>query len=94
MQESWLYNPTTSAELSISSIVFPLIFVSLPLSLFWFSQFYTNLRYGSTRDVAAEGRAKLLYDLFDQIYEARVFSESIYSQTIIHKTTFMTHLGY
>jgi len=43
---------------------------------------------------AAEGRMKPLYDLFDQLYEAQVFLESIYSQIIIQKTTFMAHLGY
>jgi len=37
---------------------------------------------------------KQLYDLFDQLDGARVFLESIYSQTIIQKTTFMTHLDY
>jgi len=36
---------------------------------------------------------KLLYDLFDYLYEARVFLESIYSQTIIQKMVFMTHHG-
>jgi len=31
---------------------------------------------------------KLLYDLFDQLYEAQVFSESFCSQTIIQKSVF------
>ena len=55
MHESWLYNPTTSAELSIFFlIILPLIpnpFHLFPVLIF--RSLYTNLRYGYTREVVA-----------------------------------------
>ena len=54
MHESWLYNPTTSTELSIFLIIFPLIpnpFHLYPVLVLW--SLYTNLRYGYTREVVA-----------------------------------------
>jgi len=37
---------------------------------------------------------KLLYDIFDQFYEARVFSELIYDQVIFQKSKFGFLYGY
>jgi len=37
---------------------------------------------------------QLLYDLFDQLYEARVFSELIHDRVIFRKSVFRFLYGY